>query len=144
MTTYPAVGKLQSMAGGNVHLTRLAALVIAFIGCLIVWLIADPIGGANLKVTDFNDNVVGVNGWGVLTSIATYGIAAWIVVWLIERFTSRPRQIWLIVGTVVLLLSAIPVFSGSENTATTITLLIMHVVAGAVIIPVFADTIRKR
>lgn len=145
MTSSPAIGKLRELTGGSARLTRLAAVVIAFFANAIVWLIADPIGGANLRATAAGfDDPQSVNLLSILFSMITYGIIAWIVLMLIERFSSRAKSVWLIVSLVALALTMFPIFGGSDNSATTITLIIMHLVAAAVIIPIFASTIRER
>jgi hypothetical protein len=144
MTTASATERFRGLTGGSKHLTRLAALVIAYIGCAIVWLIADPIGGTNLKVEAMGGDIESLNLLGVLTSIASYGIVAWIVLMLIERFAPAPRKTWLVVSVIVLLLSFITAYAGGVSDGTSITLIAMHLVAGAAIIPIFASTLPER
>lgn len=145
MTTSPLTARLQNMVGGSVHLVRLAALVLAVFASAIVWVIADPLGGANLRATAMGtDDAESIGLSNVFFGLLSWGIGAWIVVMLIERFTSRPKQIWLIISLIALLLSFVPVFASSDNGATTFTFIVMHVVSAAIIIPIFADTIRVK
>ncbi|MEJ7839253.1 MAG: DUF6069 family protein [Thermomicrobiales bacterium] len=145
MTTSPLTARLQGMVGGSVHLVRLATLVLAVLASAIVWVIADPLGGANLRATGMGgEDVVSIGLGEVFFGFLSWGIGAWVVVMLIERFTSRPKQIWLIIALIALLLSFIPVFASSDNGATTFIFIVMHVVSAAIIIPSFADTIRPK
>lgn len=145
MSTSPLTARLQSMVGGSVHLVRLATLVLAVLASAVVWVIADPIGGANLRATGMGtEDAVSIGLGEVFFGFLSWGIGAWIVVMLIERFSSRPKQIWLIVALIALLVSFLPVFASSENGATTFTFIVMHIVSAAIIIPIFADTIRPK
>jgi hypothetical protein len=144
MTTASANERLRTLTGGSKHLTRLAALVLAYIGCSIVWLIADPIGGASMKVEAMGGDIQHINLLGLVTSVLSYGIVAWIVLMLIERFAPAPRKTWLAVSVVVLILTLFTAWAGGESDGTSITLIIMHLVAGAVIIPIFAGTLKER
>lgn len=145
MTTSPLTARLQDMVGGSVHLVRLATLVLAVIASGVVWVIADPLGGVNLRAAGMgSEDVVSIGLAEVFFGFLSWGIGAWIVVMLIERFSSRPKQIWLIVSLIALLISFLPVFASSDNGATTFTFIVMHIVSAAIIIPIFADTLRPK
>ena len=145
MAMSQASGKITALAGGSIHLTRILAIILAIVASLIVWVIADPIGGANLSATPLGyDDPTKIEWSSVLGAFSTWGIGSLIVVYLIDRFSSNPRKLWLIVSVIALALSFIPVFASTENTATTITFIIMHLVSGAIIIPVFLGTLRER
>ena len=145
VATSPLNNKLQGLTGGSVHLTRIGAVVLAIVASLIVWVVARPLFDANLLATamgsDDPDKIVWQN---TIYAFSTWGIGALIVVYLIDRFSSNPARLWLIVSVAALVLSFIPIFASSENTATTITFSIMHLVSGAIIIPAFLDTLRKK
>jgi hypothetical protein len=137
--------RISSLTGGSVHVTRVVTIILAIIASLIVWVIADPIGGANLSATALGqDDPTKIEWSSVLGAFSTWGIGALIVVYLIDRFSSNPKKLWLIVSVIALVLSWVPIFGSSENTATTITFSIMHLVSGAIIIPGFLATLRDR
>jgi Family of unknown function (DUF6069) len=72
-----------------------------------------------------------------LTTVATLaaGLAGWIVIALLERFTSSPRRIWIALTIVVLVISIVPVFLTTANLGTRFMLTALHCVAAAVLIP---------
>ena len=145
MATSPLTSKLQSLTGGSVHLTRIGAVILAIVASLIVWVIAKPILDANLLATAMgSDDAARIKWWNVLAAFSTWGIGSLIVVYLIDRFSSNPRKLWTIVSVAALVLSFVPVFASSENTATTITFIIMHLVSGAIIIPAYLETLRVK
>jgi Family of unknown function (DUF6069) len=73
-----------------------------------------------------------------LTIVATAaaGIAGWIVIALLERYTSSPWRVWIALTLVVLVLSMVPVFRTTANLGTQLMLTTLHCVAAAVLIPV--------
>ena len=72
-----------------------------------------------------------------LTIVATVaaGLAGWVVIALLERYTSSPRGVWFALTTIVLVLSIVPVFFTTANLGTQLMLSALHCVAAAVIIP---------
>ena len=144
MTSSALTDRLSQYTGGNVHVTRLVVVILGFIASAIVWLIADPIGGANLSATDWGGDAVSIGLAEVFFGFLSWGIGAWIVLMLIERFSPNARQHWLIISVAALLISFIFVFTGAENTATKTTFIIMHIASAAVLIPGLAATIRQR
>jgi hypothetical protein len=72
-----------------------------------------------------------------LTVVATVaaGIAGWVVIALLERYTSSPRGVWIALTLVVLVVSIVPVFWTAANLDTQLMLTALHCVAAAVLIP---------
>jgi Family of unknown function (DUF6069) len=72
-----------------------------------------------------------------LTVVATVaaGIAGWVVIALLERYTSSPGRVWIALTVVVLALSIVPVFRTTANLGTQLMLTALHFVAAAVLIP---------
>ncbi|WP_405108899.1 DUF6069 family protein [Micromonospora sp. NBC_01405] len=64
------------------------------------------------------------------------GLAGWALLALLERRTRRARGLWTAVAVAVLLLSLAGPVTEGVGTAATVTLLALHLVAGAVLIPV--------
>lgn len=64
---------------------------------------------------------------------------------MLERFTPRARTIWTVTAVVVLLLSLVmPFNAGEAATSAQWSLVLMHVVVAAALIPLFARTARRR
>jgi hypothetical protein len=72
-----------------------------------------------------------------LTVVATVaaGIAGWVVIVLLERYTSSPRGVWIALTLVALVVSIVPVFWTTANLGTQLMLTALHCVAAAVLIP---------
>ena len=73
----------------------------------------------------------------VLTVVATAvsGLIGWAVVAVLERYTTSTRTLWIALGLVVLVASVIPVIATTAAFATKVTLIALHCVAAAVLIP---------
>jgi hypothetical protein len=128
----------------NVWVTRIGALVAAFVANLVVLFISRGVG-ANIRAEGPGyDGVTKVEPMHVANGSLSWGIAALIVFLLINRFAPGPARWWPIAGVVGLLLSFIPLFTGAVGTGTHITFVIMHLIAAGIIIPAFAATVTRR
>jgi uncharacterized protein DUF6069 len=72
-----------------------------------------------------------------LTVVATVaaGLAGWIVIAVLERYTASPRAVWIALTLAVLVLSIVPVFGTTASLGTQLMLSALHCVAAAVLIP---------
>lgn len=124
------------------RLTRAVAALLAALGALLVWVVADPLFGVDFSVVaDGTTTVVGPAM--VLVFALGAALVGWAVLALLERFTARARLIWLIAAVTVLLLSLVMPFSaGDIDTGAVVALLAMHLVVAAVIIPAYTRTSR--
>lgn len=79
----------------------------------------------------------------VLVASTVASLAGWGLVTLIERVTRRPRRAWITTGLLLTVVSLSAPLSGHGITATErLALVCMHLAVAAVLIPVFALTIR--
>ncbi len=124
--------------------SRAAAAGLAAVGAFLVWLVADPLLGVDSDVTRSGTTTVVGPGMVILMSLGA-GLAGWAFLALLERFTAQARRVWVITASVVLLLSlAMPFNSGEIATDAKVSLLLMHLVVGAVLIPLYARTASGR
>lgn len=117
----------------RLHSGRVGAIAIAAAATGLAWLLGrlahvdyivdTPMGGRTISLA--------------LTIVATVaaGIAGWVVIALLERYTSSPRRVWIALTLVVLVLSIVPVFRTTTNLGTQLMLAALHCVAAAVLIP---------
>jgi Family of unknown function (DUF6069) len=116
---------------------RLLIVVAAVVAAAVVWVIAVPIAGVDLRSPEtpsFPTRPITLPL--VLVMAAWPPLAAWALLAILERVTSRARTIWLIVAFVVLVLSFYGPFAGTGvGSDVRITLASMHVVVAAVTIP---------
>ncbi|MEU4608434.1 DUF6069 family protein [Kribbella sp. NPDC023972] len=122
---------------------RALAAVLAAAGAFLVWLVADPLLGVDFTVT--NSGTTTVVGPGLVIPMAlAAGLVGWAFLALLERLAGRrARRAWVMTASVVLLLSFVmPFNSGEIATDAKVALLLMHVVVGAVLIPLYARTTK--
>lgn len=112
----------------------LSVLVLALVAALAIWVIADPIAGANLGFSDGNDNMPGDIGPVEVTIVTLLtGVVGWGVLRLLGRFTARAQAIWTVIAVVFLLFSLVPTFDAASAGAT-VALLAMHLTVGGIYI----------
>jgi len=112
---------------------RIVAIAIAATATGLAWLL-----GWLVHVDYVVDTPIGTRKITLaLTIVATVaaGIAGWVVIALLERYTSSPRGVWIALTLAVLVLSVVPVFRTTANLGTQLMLTALHYVAAAVLIP---------
>lgn len=131
MTTSTTTHPRTSVAG-----RRAVAAAAAVAAGLAVWIAAVPVLGVDLSARSGEDLLVVGPGAvflaGLLASLAALGLLA-----LLERTTTRPRDVWTIVAVSVLAVSLAGPLLQATSAAAAATLLAMHVAVGtAIIVPV--------
>ncbi|CAN5159147.1 hypothetical protein BH20ACT5_BH20ACT5_01860 [soil metagenome] len=115
---------------------RFTAVVAAVLTNAMIWLIAVPVVGLELLVSQPGDRppmLVGLPA--VIATSLVAGLAGWALLGLLERRTRRAGAIWTTVAVIVLLLSFAPLLLGADTAATTrVALGSMHLTAGAILI----------
>ena len=112
---------------------RIVAIAIAATATGLAWLL-----GWLVHVDYVVDTPIGTRKITLaLTIVATVaaGIAGWVVIAMLERYTSSPRGVWIALTLAVLVLSVVPVFRTTANIGTQLMLTALHCVAAAVLIP---------
>ncbi len=119
----------------GLRLTRMLGVAGACAAALAVWTIAVPALGVQLLVR-FGDGVPETVGLGLVVGASLMAsLLGWGVLALLERRTPRARGIWTVIAIVVLVVSlSLPLSAGTTMSAR-ITLVLMHLAAGAVLIP---------
>ena len=128
--------------GGRPRLAGLAGAVAAAVG---VWLVARYGVGMQLRTPGFTStqHSASLTVGFVLVASTAASLAGWGVVTLIERVTRRPRRAWITTGLFLTVVSLSAPLSGHGITPTErLALVCMHLAVAAVVIPVFALTIR--
>jgi hypothetical protein len=122
---------------------RAAMVVAAPLAALLVWVVAAPLLGVDMRVPTGPDRqTVQEIGPGpiVVVSVGS-ALAGWALIAVLERFTAKARLIWTVVAVAVLALSMFgPLANLGAYRGAAITLAIMHLVVGAVVIGVVRRT----
>ncbi|MEV0005415.1 DUF6069 family protein [Micromonospora sp. NPDC050980] len=113
---------------------RLFTVLAATAATLSGWAVAVPLAGVELTVRGggVEQRVTPV---AVAVSTLLAGLAGWALLALLERFTGRARPVWTVVAALVLLLSLLGPLTGGAGRSATATLLVLHLLAGAVLLP---------
>lgn len=121
---------------------RALAVLAATAATLAVWATAVPLAGVDLVArSGGTEQTVTPAAVGVSTVVA--GLAGWALLALLERFTALARAVWTGSAVVVLLVSLLGPLGGAVGTAATLTLVAMHLVAAAVLVPVLRHTAAR-
>jgi Family of unknown function (DUF6069) len=125
---------------------RLLAVAAAVLAAAAVWLVAELGFGAELRSPAFgaqrSRDVELVN---VIVAGAAASLAGWALLAVLERFTARARSAWTVIAVLAMLVWLGGPLSGTGITgANRAWLALMHVVVGAVLIPLLARTSRSR
>ncbi|MCZ7437406.1 DUF6069 family protein [Micromonospora sp. WMMC241] len=113
---------------------RLLTVLGATVATLVGWAVAVPLAGVEL--TARNGGVEQrVSPVAVAVSTLLAGLAGWALLALLERLTGRARTVWTVVAVLVLLLSLLGPVGGGVGRAATLTLVALHLLAGAVLVP---------
>jgi len=140
-TTTPATAKQlpqEDRLSSTAHTRRRAATVAAAVlASVAIWLLAVPLLGHDLRVSQAGGRppvLVGLPA--VIITAVVVSLAGWGLLAVLERWTGRARAVWTITATVVLALSFIPLLIGSDTaTSTRVALGFMHLAVGAALIP---------
>jgi hypothetical protein len=125
---------------------RVVAVLATVIAPALVWLIATVGFGPHRDQPGFGGSAPQeLSIWLVAAVAGIAALAGAGVLALIERINRRPTQVWLVVSTVVLILSLGGPLSGEGiSTANKLGLVSMHLAAGAVLIPLLYRSARLR
>ncbi|MBM7443192.1 DUF6069 family protein [Streptomyces sp. HB132] len=114
---------------------RLGVVALAVLAPALVWLVADPLLGHRLQITD-GDQTLDIGAVPVLTVALCASISGWALLAALERFGApRARAIWTAVAGVVLALSFLPFIGDGMDGGTRTALALTHLAVAAVLIP---------
>jgi Family of unknown function (DUF6069) len=117
--------------------TRALAIMAAVGATLTVWTIAHPVARADL-VVDAGSGPTTVTPAAVVLMTVVAGLAAWGLLALVDRFTRRAAAVWSWIACAVLLISLLGPIGSAVGAGATAALVAMHLVTGAVPIPIMA------
>ncbi|HEY6737818.1 MAG TPA: DUF6069 family protein [Actinopolymorphaceae bacterium] len=119
--------------------SRPLAVAGAAVAGLVTWLVADPLIGVDLAARLGPEGAVQPIGpVQVVVAALVAGLAGWGLLVLCERLSPRGRTLWTFVALAVLLVSLAGPLTQGVGTGTKITLVLMHLVVAAVLLPVLA------
>jgi hypothetical protein len=121
-------------ARARVNRTRVFGVVGAALVAAAVWIIAVPLLGGHLLIRFGSGAPQSVGLDYVIGATVVASLLGWAVLVLLERRTSRARQVWTTVAVAVVLVSlTLPLIAGT-TVATRVALVLMHVAVASVLI----------
>jgi hypothetical protein len=118
---------------------RALGVLGAVLAALAVWIVADPLLGADLLVRPGGGSPQSVGAGPVVAASLLAALLGWALLAILERRTSRARGVWTGIALVVLVLSLSGPLTGGTTLTTKATLAIMHLAVAAVLI----QTLRR-
>lgn len=125
----------ESRAPGRTR-RRVATTGAAVLAAVAVWVVAVPVLGRELAVESWSGGApMSVSLPMVIVMSLVAALAAWALLAILERLTSRARYVWTAVTSVVLLASLVMPLTAAVDGGTAGALAGMHAAVGAVLIP---------
>lgn len=134
--TVPTSNRTSNRTGA---LVRAGIVLAGALGAGLTQLIA----GGHPRV-DQNGTVQAVGVGAVLVTAVLAGLAGWALLAILERNVSRPRLVWTVIASVVAVLSLVGPAASAVDGHSRGTLVALHVVVAAVLIPALAAVARPR
>ncbi len=126
---------------------RLAATGAAFAVAVVIWIVAVPLLGVDLRgpAGPLSGQTQPVILPAVVSMSLGAALAAWALLSILERRSARARYVWNTVAIGVLILSyGGPLLAANVPTASRITLALMHTAVGLVLIAALPRTSPTR
>ncbi|MFF0748944.1 DUF6069 family protein [Streptomyces sp. NPDC004267] len=121
--------------------TRALAVVAAVVIDGLIWLLAHSAFDIDLRTPDGPGSTTTspLPFPAVIIGVAVIGLLGWGLLALLEKFAAgRARTVWTVAALVILVLSLFaPVFGAGLTTGNKITLVLFHLVVGAILVPAF-------
>jgi hypothetical protein len=126
-------GMTPSQTAASRWRTRVFIVLAAALAAVALWAIVGPVGGLDLVVRSGASTVTVGPSAIVLTAVVA-GVAAWILLAVLERFAARPAHWWRVIATSVLLLSLLGPLGAAGSTSVALALVGLHLVVGVLLI----------
>lgn len=121
--------------------SRALGVALAVAASVAAWALAS-LSGASLEVSSPLIGTLQIGAVLVMASALLLALAAWGVLALLEHFVRRPRKVWTLTASVVLVLSIPPLAFLDASDGTKAALMLIHVVTGLVLILMFRRSAR--
>jgi hypothetical protein len=142
MTT---IARPQRISGTNARRRRFVGVAGAVLVAALIWIITVPLAGHHLRIGDgSSSSTQTVDLPAVIVVSLGVSLLAWGLLALLERFTRRARLIWVVVASLVLLASLVPLTAPSLDGATRVALGLMHLSVGAILLTTYVSSSSPR
>lgn len=114
---------------------RTLAVAATVAAAALIWLVGEPLLGNDLVVEQPGQPPLdlGLAAFVIITLGAS--LAGWAVLALLEKVTRYGRRIWTGLAVAVVVVSFLPFLSAQMSTGSAVVLTLVHLVVGAVLVP---------
>jgi len=126
----------------NTRIQRAAAVAGATVAALVAWTFIHVVSDIDLAVRG-GGSITHVGAGAVAATTILVGLAGWALLAVLERFTARPRPLWIGIAIVVFLVSLLGP-TGGVNAAAIGSLAALHAIVAATLIAGLSRTARAR
>jgi hypothetical protein len=124
---------------------RALTVLAAIVATLVIWAVEARLLGIDLRARPVPGAAAVVVGPAAVVSFTLLaGLAAWGLLALLERLTSRARAVWIVVAVLALLISLAGPLGGAVTATAAVGLACMHVAAAAILIPLLPRSGGRR
>jgi 4-amino-4-deoxy-L-arabinose transferase-like glycosyltransferase len=134
MTTPVTTARIPSVRPG-----RIVTVLVAPAAAMLIWLVQGP----HLTVRTGN-TATSVGPAAVIATSLAAGLAGWLLLAILERYSARPRRAWTVIASAVLVLSLLGPILYSVTAPTAGALIAMHAVVGVILITGLSRRARSR
>ncbi|MGI5349809.1 DUF6069 family protein [Streptomyces sp. CA-250714] len=139
--------QLPAHSGSRARRIRRSGIVgAAVFAALVVWLIAGPVLGQELRITEeggSGERVLEIGLFPVIVVSLFAALAGWALLAVLERFTRRALPVWIVATFAVLAVSFLPLTGSGMTGGTRTSLAVMHLAVAAVLIPGLTGSGRR-
>lgn len=114
---------------------RALAVAATVAAAVLVWLVGEPLLGNDLVVEQPGQAPLDLSLASFVIITLGASLAGWAVLALLEKITRYGRRIWTGLAVAVVLVSFLPFLSAQMSTGSAVVLALVHLVVGAVLIP---------
>ncbi|MFG2332671.1 DUF6069 family protein [Streptomyces sp. NPDC048604] len=114
---------------------RFGITTLAVLAPVLVWLVADPLLGHPLRISD-GDRTLDIGAVPAAVVALLASLSGWGLLAALERFgVGNAHAIWTVLAGAVLVVSFLPLLGGGMSGGTRVSLALMHLAVAAVLIP---------
>jgi hypothetical protein len=124
--------------------TRALCAAGGALAAAIAWIVEVPLLGIHLNVRFGAGHTQTITVGQVIGVTVAASLLGWLLLALLERRTPHARLLWTTIALAALAASLALPLAAATTTSAVAGLIVMHVTAGAVVIPAMAHTTRAR
>jgi uncharacterized protein DUF6069 len=137
-TTVPAVPDLKQAR------TRALCAAGGALAAALAWIVEVPLLGIHLNFRFGTGHIQTIAVGQVIGVTVAASLLGWLLLVLLERRTSHARSLWTTIALAALAASLALPLAAATTTSAVVALVVMHLTAGAAVIPAMAHTARAR